>query len=94
MQAHAGAGMAASFRAGGLLRFTAPIVVTQARPDGTHEDKLVGHVLLGLTSTKLNQRLGEVRLLVLGLLGAGGLAAGRAGLPLHRAPGAWPRSTR
>jgi methyl-accepting chemotaxis protein len=74
VQAHAGAGMAGSFRAGGLLRFTAPIVVTQARADGTHEDKLVGHVLLGVSSIKINQRLREVRLLVLGLLGAGGLA--------------------
>jgi len=74
VQAHARAGMAASFRADGLLRFTAPIVVTQARADGTHEDRLVGHVLLGVSSIKVNQRLREVRLLVLGLLGAGGLA--------------------
>jgi methyl-accepting chemotaxis protein len=74
VQAHARAGMATSFRADGLLRFTAPIVVTQARVDGTHDDKLVGHVLLGISSIKVNQRLREVRLLVLGLLGAGGLA--------------------
>jgi methyl-accepting chemotaxis protein len=75
-QAHQAANMAASFRAGGLLRFTAPITVTLGRSDGTHEDKVIGHVLLGLTSTRLNQRLGELRLLVLSLLAVGGLALG------------------
>jgi methyl-accepting chemotaxis protein len=73
LQAHASTGMAPSFRGGGLFRFTAPVVAAQVRPDGSREDKLVGHVLLGLTSTKLDQRVGEVRLLVLSLLGAGGL---------------------
>jgi len=74
VKAHARAGMAAFFRANGLLRFTAPIVLTQARADGTHEDKLVGHVLLGISSIRVNQRLHEIRLLMLGLLAAGGLA--------------------
>jgi methyl-accepting chemotaxis protein len=73
LQAHTSAGMAPFFRSGGLLRFTAPVTTTQVRPDGSHEDRLVGHVLLGLTSTKLDQRIGEVRLLALSLLGAGGL---------------------
>src|SRR5512137_1385127 len=75
-QAHQAAGMAPFFRAGGLLRFTAPVMVTLGRSDGSHEDKVIGHVLLGLTSTRLNQRLGEVRLLVLSLLAVGGLALG------------------
>ena len=73
LQAHARAGMAPFFRGDGLLRFTAPVTVVQLRADGSHEDKVVGHVLLGLASTRLNQRVGEVRLLVLALLGAGGL---------------------
>ena len=73
VQAHATAGMPPSFRSDGLLRFTSRVTVTQARPDGSTEEKVVGHVLLGLTSTRLNQRLSEVRVLVLGLLGAGGL---------------------
>ena len=73
LQAHASAGMAPFFRGDGLLRFTAPVTAMQARADGSHEDKVVGHVLLGLTSTRLNQRVGEVRLLVLSLLGVGGL---------------------
>jgi methyl-accepting chemotaxis protein len=71
--AHVNSGMAAAFRGGDWLRFSAPVTVTQARPDGSREDKVVGHVLLGLTSTRLNQQLGEVRALVLGLLGVGGL---------------------
>ncbi len=73
LRTHAAAGMASAFRGGGLLRFTAPVTVSQLRADGSHEEKLVGHVLLGLTPTRLNQQLGEVRRLVLGLLGAGGL---------------------
>jgi methyl-accepting chemotaxis protein len=73
LQAHATAGMAPSFRGDGLLRFTSPITASQPRPDGSTEEKVVGHVLLGLTSTGLNQRLSEVRVLVLALLAAGGL---------------------
>ena len=73
LQVHATAGMAPSFRSDGLLRFTAPVTVTQARADGAREEKVLGHVLLGLTSTRLAHQISEVRVLVLGLLGAGGL---------------------
>ncbi len=72
VHAHADSAQAA-FRAGGLLRFTAPISIVQARPDGTHEDRVLGRVLLGVTSRQVDQRLAEVRLLVLALLGGSGL---------------------
>jgi methyl-accepting chemotaxis protein len=73
LENHTKAGMGASFQGGGLLRFTAPVTVSQLRPDGTHEDRVVGHVLLGLTSTRVNRQLAEVRGQVLALLGVGGV---------------------
>ena len=73
VQAHAAAGMPASFRTGSLLRFSAPVTVSQPRTDGTHEDKVVGYALLGFTSTRIDQRLAELRAWVMGLVAAGGL---------------------
>ncbi len=73
VKAHAAAGMAPSFRTGDLFRFTAPIAVAVKRADGGREEKVVGHLLLGLSAAELWARLAEVRLLTLALLGLGGL---------------------
>ena len=58
---------------GELYRFAVPVKAVVSRPDGSRGEREVGYLLLGLSASETNARLGQVRLMVLGLLGLGGL---------------------
>jgi methyl-accepting chemotaxis protein len=74
LKAHAPPYRPPSFRSGEVTRFSAPIVVVVPRLARPSEDRVLGQVFLGITSTKVGERINAVRLAVLGLLCAGGLA--------------------
>ena len=70
---HSSKAMARYFWAGGVYRFTAPATVQLTRPDGSREEREVGHVLLGISGSEINAQVAEARLIILGLLTTGSL---------------------
>ncbi len=73
IQAHVAAGMPSTFPVGDGLAFTRAIVSGR---DHLGAERTVGWVLLGLSGAEVQQQVGEVRNVILGLLAAGGALLG------------------
>jgi methyl-accepting chemotaxis protein len=70
--AHLASGLAPTLRKGGELAFAEPITAAVPRPDGVREERVVGHVLLGLGPLEPGERFAGIRVLL--FLFVGGLA--------------------
>jgi methyl-accepting chemotaxis protein len=71
--AHVSAGLPAAFQNGDDIAFTRPVVAAWEKPTGGREDRVVGHVLLGISGAELQDQIDDVRNAILGLLLLGGM---------------------
>jgi methyl-accepting chemotaxis protein len=73
--AHLASGLAPTLRRGGALAFAEPVTAVVPRPDGVREERVVGHVLLGLGALEAGERFAAIRVLTFLVVGGLVLAA-------------------
>ena len=70
--------MARAFKSGDDFVFTRPVIARGSARAGGRDERNVGHVLIGVSGAELQEKVDEVRNVILGLLSFGGLLLARS----------------